>query len=248
LSEESVLGRLKQVVVGRPIPSHLAHHERLNRTTGLAVLSSDALSSVAYATEEILRTLLLAGAAALSLATPIALVISGLLIVVAVSYRQTILAYPGGGGAYIVAKENLGETPGLVAAASLLIDYVLTVAVSIAAGVAALTSAFPTWHVNRVEVALGFVALIAVGNLRGIRESGRIFAVPTYFFLAAVLGLIAAGVWRYLAGVAPPAAEPEAAASLQTLSCCPSRSRSKWAFPSGTIFSPKSRRAASSVK
>jgi len=219
VSEESVLGRLKQAVVGRPIPSHLAHHERLNRTTGLAVLSSDALSSVAYATEEILRTLLLAGVAALSLATPIAFVISGLLLVVAFSYRQTIYAYPSGGGAYIVAKDNLGETAGLVAGASLLIDYVLTVAVSIAAGVAALTSAFPSWHLNRVEMALGFVALIAVGNLRGIRESGRIFAVPTYFFLAAILGLIVAGVWRYLAGHELPDVDPLATtASLPGLS------------------------------
>jgi amino acid transporter len=218
VSEESVWGRLKQVVVGRPIPSHLAHHERLNRTTGLAVLSSDALSSVAYATEEILRTLLLAGVAALSLATPIALVISGLLLVVAFSYRQTIHAYPSGGGAYIVAKDNLGETAGLVAAASLLIDYVLTVAVSIAAGVAALTSAFPGWQGSRVEIALGFVALIAVGNLRGIRESGRIFAVPTYFFLAAMLGLIAAGIWRYIAGAVPVAIPPASSPSLQALS------------------------------
>jgi amino acid transporter len=218
VSEETLLGRLKQVLVGRPIPSHLAHHERLNRATGLAVLSSDALSSVAYATEEILRTLLLAGVAALTLATPIAFVIAGLLIVVALSYRQTIHAYPGGGGAYIVAKENLGETAGLVAAASLLIDYVLTVAVSIAAGVAAVTSAFPRWHLNRVELTLGFVALIAVGNLRGIRESGRIFAVPTYFFLAAMLALIAAGAWRFFFGGIPAAAPEPVPATLGTLS------------------------------
>jgi amino acid transporter len=218
VSAESVWGRLKQVVVGRPIPSHLAHHERLNRTTGLAVLSSDALSSVAYATEEILRTLLLAGVAALSLATPIALVISGLLLVVVFSYRQTISAYPSGGGAYIVAKDNLGETAGLVAAASLLIDYVLTVAVSIAAGVAALTSAFPSWQGNRVEIALGFVALIAIGNLRGIRESGRIFAVPTYFFLAAIFGLIAAGIWRYVSGAVAVALLDASTPSLPALS------------------------------
>ena len=122
------------------------------------MLSSDALSSVAYATEEILRVLMLGGVGALSLATPIALVIAAILAIVVFSYRQTIHAYPSGGGAYIVAKENLGETAGLIAAASLLIDYVLTVAVSIAAGVAAITSAFPQWHVNRVEMALGFVA------------------------------------------------------------------------------------------
>jgi amino acid transporter len=218
VSEESAWGRLKQAVVGRPIPSHLAHHERLSKTTGLAVLSSDALSSVAYATEEIVRTLFLAGAAALLVATPIAFVISVLLLVVALSYRQTIHAYAGGGGAYIVAKENLSVTAGLVAGAALLIDYVLTVAVSIAAGVAAVTSAFPEWHINRVEMALGFVALIAVGNLRGIRESGRIFALPTYFFLVSLLTLIGVGAWRYLTGqVAPAVAVPAEVGSLQGL-------------------------------
>lgn len=200
MPEGLALSSVKQILVGRPIPSHLAHHERLSKTTGLAVLSSDALSSVAYATEEIVRTLILAGAAALWWTTPIGFVIAGLLLVVAFSYRQTIHAYPSGGGAYVVAKENLGDLAGLVAAGALLIDYILTVAVSIAAGVAAVTSAFPQWHVNRVEWCLAFLALIAVGNLRGVRESGRIFAVPTYFFLAMMLGLIAAGIWRWATG------------------------------------------------
>ena len=150
MADESLLGSLKQLVVGKPIPSHLAHHERLTKATGLAVLSSDPLSSVAYATEEILRVLLLAGVGALALATPIGFVIAGLLLVVVFSYRQTIHEYPGGGGAYRVARENLGLYPGLVAAAALLIDYVLTVAVSIAAGVAAITSAFPQWRVRLV--------------------------------------------------------------------------------------------------
>jgi amino acid transporter len=198
--EGLALSSVKQILVGRPIPSHLAHHERLSKTTGLAVLSSDALSSVAYATEEIVRTLVLAGAAALWWTTPIGFVIAGLLLVVAFSYRQTIHAYPSGGGAYVVAKENIGDLAGLVAAGALLIDYVLTVAVSIAAGVAAVTSAFPQWHVNRVEWCLGFLVLIAVGNLRGVRESGRIFAVPTYFFLAMMLGLIAVGALRWVTG------------------------------------------------
>ena len=144
MSEEGLLYGIKRFVVGKPIPSHLAHHERLSRKVGLAVLSSDALSSVAYATEEILRVLILAGAAALSIASPIALVIAAILAVVVFSYRQTIYAYPSGGGAYIVASENLGELPALIAAGALLIDYILTVAVSIAAGVAALTSAFPS--------------------------------------------------------------------------------------------------------
>ncbi|HVQ29433.1 MAG TPA: APC family permease, partial [Vicinamibacteria bacterium] len=200
MPEGLALSSVKQILVGRPIPSNLAHHERLSKTTGLAVLSSDALSSVAYATEEIVRTLILAGASALWLSTPIGFVIAGLLLVVAFSYRQTIHAYPNGGGAYVVAKENIGDLAGLVAAGALLIDYVLTVAVSIAAGVAAVTSALPQWHVNRVEWCLAFLALIAVGNLRGVRESGRIFAVPTYFFLAMMLCLIAAGMWRWAWG------------------------------------------------
>jgi hypothetical protein len=133
LAEEGVLPQLKRLFIGRPIPSHLAHHERLSRVTGLAVLSSDPLSSVAYATEEILRVLLLAGVTALSVAGPIALVIAGILAIVVFSYRETVHEYPGGGGAYVVARENIGATAGLIAGAALLIDYVLTVSVSIAA-------------------------------------------------------------------------------------------------------------------
>ena len=211
MSEGSTFGSLKQLLVGRPIPSHLAHHERLSKATGLAILSSDALSSVAYATEEIFRTLVLAGVAALSYSLPIAFAIAALLAIVVISYRQTVQAYPQGGGAYIVAKDNIGPTAGLIAAAALLIDYVMTVAVSIAAGVAAVVSAVPAWHINRTEMSLVFVVLIAIGNLRGIRESGRIFAVPTYFFLASMVALIGAGVWRAVTGdIAPvlPAGTP----------------------------------------
>jgi amino acid transporter len=204
VAEEGFLSQIKRIVVGEPIPSHLAHHERLSRFTGLAVLSSDPLSSVAYATEEILRVLILAGVGALSLATPIAFVIAAILAVVVFSYRQTIHAYPSGGGAYIVAKDNIGETPALVAAGALLIDYVLTVAVSIAAGVAAITSAFPQWHINRVEMTLGFVLVLMLGNLRGIRESARIFSIPTYFFVVSLLALIAVGAWRALSGSIQP--------------------------------------------
>ena len=204
MAEEGLFSQLKRLVVGKPIPSHLAHHERLSRITGLAVLSSDALSSVAYATEEILRVLILAGAAMLGYATPIAFVIAAILAIVVFSYRQTIYAYPSGGGAYLVSKDNLGELPALIAAASLLIDYVLTVAVSIAAGVAAITSAFPEWHVNRVELTLAFVLVLMVGNLRGIRESGNIFAIPTYFFIFTALTLIAVGVWRAVTGSIHP--------------------------------------------
>jgi amino acid transporter len=204
--QESLLGSLKRIVLGQPIPSHLAHHERLGRVTGLAVLSSDALSSVAYATEEILRTLVLAGTGALALATPVGGVICALLLVVAFSYRQTIFAYPGGGGAYVVARENIGPTAGLVAGAALLIDYVMTVAVSIASGVAAVVSALPAWHLSRPELCLAFLVLIALGNLRGVRESGHIFSVPTYFFLGMMVLLVAVGGVRVLTGTAVPAA------------------------------------------
>ena len=162
--DESFLGQAKRFLVGRPIPSHLAHHERLSKGTGLAVLSSDALSSVAYATEEVLRVLMIGGLAAMSLAPSIAVLIAGLLVVVVLSYRQTVHAYPQGGGAYRVSKENIGELAGLSAAAALLIDYTLTVAVSVAAGVAAMTSAFPDLHINRVGLGIGFIACWPLGT------------------------------------------------------------------------------------
>jgi amino acid transporter len=204
VAEESFLGQVKRLIVGAPIPSHLAHHERFSRVTGLAVLSSDPLSSVAYATEEILRVLTIGGVAALGLVTPIGAVIATMLAIVVFSYRQTIHAYPSGGGAYIVAKENLGRLPALIAASSLLIDYVLTVSVSIAAGVAAITSAFPHWHVQPVVLCLVFVAILMFGNLRGIRESARLFAGPTYFFIISILMMIAVGAWRYVTGTLVP--------------------------------------------
>src|SRR4026208_1805031 len=164
-----LLAQAKRLVVGKPIPSHLAHHERLSRVTGLAVLSSDPLSSVAYATEEILRVLVLTGA--LALVSPIAFVIAGILAVVVFSYRQTLFAYPSGGGAYIVAKDNLGETPALVAAASLLVDYILPVAVSISAGVAAIISTRQEWADYRVTICIGCVVGMMLMNLRGVKES-----------------------------------------------------------------------------
>ena len=188
------------VLLGQPIPSHLAHHERLSRVTGLAVLSSDALSSVAYATDFILATLVVAGVGAFVYAIPISVIIATLLAIVAFSYRQTIHAYPTGGGAYIVAKENIGANAGLIAGASLLVDYTLTVAVSISAGVLALTSAFPQLDTHRVAICLLFLALLTIGNLRGIRESGNIFAVPTYFFVFSIMLLLAAGLYRYVTG------------------------------------------------
>jgi amino acid transporter len=209
MPEEGIIGQIKRLVVGEPIPSHLAHHERLSRVTGLAVLSSDPLSSVAYATEEILRVLILVDVTALAFASPIAAIIASILAIVVFSYRQTVHAYPNGGGAYIVARENLGELPSLVAASALLIDYILTVAVSIAAGVAALTSAFPHWIYLRVELALGFLTILTLGNLRGIRESGNIFAAPTYFFITSVLALIGVGTWRAMTGGVMPVAPIE---------------------------------------
>jgi amino acid transporter len=206
VADESFLGQVKRLIVGAPIPSRLAHHERFSKITGLAVLSSDALSSFAYATEEILRVLTIGGLAALSLVTPIGAVIATVMVVVVFSYRQTIHAYPSGGGAYIVAKDNLGRTPSLIAAASLLIDYVLTVSVSIAAGVAAITSAMPQWQPHAVALCLGFVVLLMLGNLRGIRESGNLFAGPTYFFIISILTMIAVGAWRYFTGAIQPIA------------------------------------------
>ena len=204
MTEESSFPTLKRLLVGRPIPSHLAHHERLSRVTGLAVLSSDALSSVAYATDFVLVTLVAAGTMAIGYVIPISIVIASLLAVVAFSYRQTIHAYPTGGGAYIVAKENISPTAGLIAAASLLVDYTLTVSVSISAGVLAITSAVPRLDPYRVELCLIFLALLMIGNLRGIRESGRIFAVPTYFFIVSIVVLILAGAYRYFSGALVP--------------------------------------------
>ena len=208
MADESFLGQVKRLIVGAPIPSRLAHHERFSKITGLAVLSSDALSSVAYATEEILRVLTVGGLAAMSLVTPIGAVIAAVMVVVVFSYRQTIHAYPSGGGAYIVSKDNLGRAPSLIAAASLLIDYVLTVSVSIAAGVAAITSAFPQWEPHAVALCLGFVLMLMFGNLRGIRESGQLFAGPTYFFIGGILVMIAVGTTRYFAGTLQPSTAP----------------------------------------
>jgi amino acid transporter len=207
---------LKRWLVGPPMPLAQARHERLTKRVALAVFSSDALSSVAYATEEILLILVLAGAAAAHLTVPIALSITALLAVVAISYQQTIHAYPSGGGSYIVARANLGTIPGLVAAAALLVDYVLTVSVSVAAGVAAITSAFPELATHKVALGVLCVAGIAMANIRGVRESGRIFAVPTYVFIASFGLLLVIGAYRLLTGTLPPAA-PAAVAPTEAL-------------------------------
>jgi len=191
---------IKQALLGRPIHIREAAHQRLSNPVALAVFSSDALSSVAYATEEIVLALAIAGTGALALAWPISLAIAALLVVVAFSYRQTIKAYPGGGGAYIVAKENLGDMPGLVAGGALLVDYVLTVAVSISAGTAAITSALPQVLPFKLYIAVGFVLLLAIMNLRGVKESGAIFAGPTFFFLVMLGITIVAGLFKQFAG------------------------------------------------
>ncbi len=196
--------KLKGILIGRPIESAHEIHERLTKVKALAVFSSDAISSVAYATGEILLVLALAGSQALNLSIEISFAIAVLLSIVAFSYRQTVLAYPNGGGSYIVSRENVGTFPGLVAGAALLIDYILTVAVSISAGTDAITSAFPFLLDYSVEIAVGFVAVMTLLNLRGIRESGSIFALPTYLFIVMLGGAIVIGFARVAFGIGIP--------------------------------------------
>jgi amino acid transporter len=193
--------RLKRVLVGRPIPTSLDQHERLSPVTGLAVFASDALSSVAYATEAILLILVAAGTAALGASLPIALAIAVLVGIVVTSFRQSILAYPKGGGAYVVTRENLGRYPSLVAGAA------LTVAVSTAAGIDAITSAIPPLYPHRVVLCIAGVIAIAIANLRGIREAGRLFAGPTYLFVGSYLAMIGWGLVQWLGGEVGPAVE-----------------------------------------
>jgi amino acid transporter len=196
---------VKRVLVGRPLATSESDHQRLPKSIALATFSSDAISSTAYATEEILFVIA-AGASSLALGldylVPIAIVVAILLAIVSISYRQTIFAYPSGGGSYIVSRENLGENPSLVAGASLLVDYILTVAVSISSGVAAIIS-IPTFHGIedlRVPMCLGLVAMVTVANLRGIKESGRAFAVPTYIYIVSLSLMIGIGLWRVFFG------------------------------------------------
>jgi len=203
---------IRRLLIGQPLRTKDAIHQRLSKAKALAVFSSDALSSSAYATEAILLVLVAAGAGALGFSIPIALGIAALLLIVAFSYFQTIHAYPNGGGAYIVAKDNLGVLPGLTAAAALLIDYILTVAVSVSAGVAALTSAFPELVTYRIGLALLIVGFITVMNLRGVKESGTFFAIPTYAFIVGILIMIGVGLFRALTGNIPAMPEEAAAA------------------------------------
>lgn len=203
--------RSKRLLVGRPLASERLEEEKLSKTTALAVLSSDAISSVAYATEQILFVLaVLPGVVASTYVFPISVVIVALLVLVGLSYRQTIFAYPGGGGSFTVAKDNLGIGPGLVAAAALLTDYVLTVSVSISSGVAAIVSAYPGLNTYRVSMCIGAILVLMLVNLRGVRESGAAFSLPTYVFIVMMLALIGVGLYRLSVGhaVAPVTGVP----------------------------------------
>src|SRR5512147_2514687 len=187
-------------LIGRPLPTADAPHQTIGKAVGLAVFASDALSSTAYATQEILVILAAAGAGALGFVMPISIAIVVLLAIVTISYEQTIHAYPGGGGAYIVARDNLGELPAQTAGAALLTDYILTVAVSIASGVAQITSAFPNLYAYRVGISVAIVLFIIVVKLRGVKESGATFAIPTYFFVFTMVLTVGYGFIRYFSG------------------------------------------------
>jgi amino acid transporter len=206
------LGRIydgaRRILFGARLTSEEEAGERLSKKTGLAIMASDNISSSAYATEEAMRVLAIAGVSALALTMPIAIAVCVVLAVVILSESRVIRAYPNGGGSYIVAKDNHGVLPGLVAASALLIDYVLTVAVSSAAGVAAISSFVPAVHDHRVLWSLGLIALLTLGNLRGIREAGVIFAAPTYVYIVSLLGLIAYGLFRIMSGAVPEAVAP----------------------------------------
>jgi amino acid transporter len=191
---------LKRVLVGRALPSHKAEHQLLPKVLALPIFASDPLSSNAYATEQMMLVLVTAGAGALAYRIPIAIAIAVMLMIVVVSYRQTVRAYPQGGGSYIVARENLGTLPGLVAAAAILIDYVLTVAVSVVAGTLAITSAAPELAKHKVALSIGLIVLLTLANLRGVKEAGTLFAVPTYGFVAMVYLMLAVGFARCLTG------------------------------------------------
>jgi amino acid transporter len=213
LEPEGGLGRvadlLRRILIGRRIATAKEAQERVGPVKGLAIFASDNISSSAYATEEIMRVVVVAGAGALAATTlPLTFAIVAVLLIVVTSYQQTIRAYPSGGGSYVVASDNLGVFPGLMAAGALLTDYVLTVAVSVAAGVAALTSIFPALYEPRVWVGVAFIGMLWVGNLRGLQESANIFAVPTYIYLVSILGLLAYGAWLVVTGELPAYSAP----------------------------------------
>jgi amino acid transporter len=212
---------VRRVLFGRPLPTEADATERLSVVTGLAILGSDNISSSAYATEEAMRVLALAGIGAFVFLTPVSVAVVAVLAIVILSQSQVIRAYPSGGGSYVVASDNLGTLPGLVAASALLIDYVLTVATSTAAGVAAISSFVPVFYEHRVLIGLAFIGILMIGNLRGIREAGIVFAGPTYVYVVSIGALIVYGLWRVATGDAAPAAtapQPFPPDGLQALS------------------------------
>jgi len=204
-------------LIGRPLSTADAPHQTIGKRVGLAVFASDALSSTAYATQEILGVLTVAGAAALGYVFPVSIAIVILLAIVTISYEQTIHAYPGGGGAYIVSRDNLGEAPAQIAGAALLMDYILTVAVSISSGIAQIVSAFPALDHLRVELGVIAVFIIMLINLRGVKESGLAFAVPTYFFVVMMLITVGIGIFRYLTGTLGTVVDPPVVEVAHTL-------------------------------
>jgi amino acid transporter len=193
-----MLTRLKDLIIGQPLPTHQLHEKKLNKIRALAAFSPDALSSIAYANQEIYLGLIVAGSAGLILAFPIGLAITGLLVIVALSYHQTIHAYPSGGGSYVVSRENLGTLPGLVAGSALLIGYLLTAAVSLTAGVEAIASAIPALWSYRIIIALFLLVVMTVANLRGLQETGSFMSVPVYLFLLVYIPMLAYGSYRLL--------------------------------------------------
>lgn len=213
----SMWNQFKRLLIGRPMKSSELEAEKLGKLKALAILSSDTLSSVAYGTEQILLVLMTVGAAALWYSVPISVAVLALLTILIISYRQTIFAYPTGGGAYIVAKNNLGKTPSLLAGGSLLVDYILTVAVSSSAGTDAIVSAFPALQEHRVLIALVMILFLTVMNLRGVTESASVLAIPIYLFVVSIFVLIISGVIRYFAGGAPAAA-PEMHSAVSNIS------------------------------
>lgn len=195
-------------LIGRPLPTADAPHQTISKTVGLAVFGADALSSIAYAPQETLVILAAAGTSAFGYAFPISLIITALLAIVTISYQQTVHAYPNGGGAYTVARDNLGVMPALVAGAALLMDYVLLAAVAVSSGVAQIVSAYPALFPQRVLLAVGLLVLIMIANLRGVKESGTTFALPTYFFLIMMVLMVGAGFIRLLTGTLAPVIDP----------------------------------------
>ena len=188
---------IRRFFIGEPFPSSHDSHERLDKKRALAIFASDPISSNAYATEAIMHVLIVMGSGALAMTLQIGLAVAMLVLLVIFSYVQTIMHYPEGGGSYMVSKDNLGKVPSLIAAAALLVDYTLTVSVSISAGVRAVTSAFPELFAFRIVIAIVVLVLITWINLRGVRDSGTIFAIPAYAFIAGVLAVIIVGMVRY---------------------------------------------------